>query len=384
MAMTLEEARQYTSSCFAGDAASCTYACPYHLDLRSFLKKAGRGRIDSCYKEMVNTLSFPAIACRLCSAQCQSACQRSTVGDAAVQVRELELACIALAKSHVPEVFSSVPKEAEIAVIGAGPAGLAAAFQLSQKGYPVTVYDKNNYLGGSLKQLPEYERLLEDIESKFQITKVIFELNHGVSSVEELTSYAAIILATGTGGTDFGLARSRQKNFFQTDNPRFFAIGQLCGTDSCHALAEGNAVANPVEAFLISGTAEYISKNWDNAKCSRFTKHCGEASKPVTPKSGDLYTKDEIKQEASRCMQCDCSDCMTVCEHLKKYKGTPLKYATDVYQDSQVRPPITSHSVTHAVYACNLCGRCCKACPDQRDLPGLFCFSRQNRMERGD
>ena len=83
-------------------------------------------------------------------------------------------------------------------------------------------------------------------------------------------------------------------------------------------------------------------------------------------------------------MQCDCSSCLSICEHMRKYKKKPNKYATEVYMDSQVRPPITTHSATKAVFSCNLCERCKDACPNVVDLPGLFCFSRQNRVERND
>ena len=48
MTMQPEDARQYTENCFHGEPASCTYACPYHIDLRALLKKAARGRWDSC------------------------------------------------------------------------------------------------------------------------------------------------------------------------------------------------------------------------------------------------------------------------------------------------------------------------------------------------
>jgi len=384
MAMMAEDAKQFTCNCFSGEAASCTFACPYHIDLRGMLKKAARGRVDSCYKDMINAASFPAVAGALCGRQCQQYCQRSTIGDEPVQIYEIEQACIALTKSHVPEAFASVPKEGNVAVIGAGPAGLASAFQIALKGYPVTVFEQSNEIGGCLKGRPDFAVLKEDIDSKFQITSVRFELSHTVSALEELAEYSAVIVATGAEGSSFGVTDLRHTGSFQTEYPKVFAIGQVCGVDACQALAEGNAVANPVEAFLISGKTDFAHKDWNTAYCGRYTDHSGENSKPPIVKAGEHFTKDEVKKEAGRCMQCDCADCMNVCEHLRKYKGNPLKYAIDVYQDSQVRPPITAHSVTKAVYACNDCGRCSKACRQETDLPGLFCFSRQNRMERGD
>ena len=383
MAMLAKDAQRYTENCFNGEPASCTYACPFHIDLRSLLKKAGRGRWDSCYKDLVSTVAFPLAACLLCGRECEAACQRSCLGDEPIAVRELELACITHARTHVPDSFSIPPKPEPIAVIGAGTAGLAAAWQLSRKGYPVTVFEQAEKIGGSLATLPDGDRIMEDVASVFSITSVEFRTGTTIGVPEELTDFQAVIIATGQAGNDFGVAGTRDSSFL-TSKAGWFAVGQVCGTDACGALAEGNAVANAVEAWLLSGSTDFASVTWDKANCARFVDHKGEEKKPLIKKTGDVYTKEEAKAEAARCLQCNCTACMQACEHLVKYKKTPPRFTLDVYQDSQVRPPVTSHSTTRAVYACNLCGRCSNICPVETDLPGLFCLSRENRMERGD
>ena len=383
MTMQPEDARQYTENCFHGEPASCTYACPYHIDLRALLKKAARGRWDSCFKDLASAVSFPLAACTLCGRECEASCQRACLGDEPVAVRDVELACIAYAKTHVPDAFSIVPKTEKLAVIGAGPAGLAAAWQLARKGYPVTVFEKEDAIGGSLKTLPGAEAILEDVRAAFSVTPVDFRTGVTVRDPSEADGFAAVVLATGRDGSGRDLAGTRDPSFL-TSKPGWFAVGELCGTDACGALAEGNAVPNSVEAWLLSGSPDFSSVVWDRDNCSRFVDHTGAERRPLTPKTGDLYTKDEAKAEAGRCLQCDCTACMQACEHLLKYKKTPPRFTLDVYQDSQVRPPITSHSTTRAVDACNLCGRCSRLCPEETDLPGLFCLSRENRMERND
>ncbi|MBR6951360.1 MAG: NAD(P)-binding protein [Oscillospiraceae bacterium] len=383
MTMQPEDARSYTENCFNGEPASCTYACPYHIDIRSLLKKAGRGRWDSCYKDLASTVSFPLAACSLCRRECEVSCQRACLGDEPIAVRDVELACIAYARSHVPDSFSLVPKEDRIAVIGAGPAGLAAAWQLARKGYAVTVFEKTGMIGGTLLALPNAEAILADVRDAFSVTTVEFRTDTPITDPKETDGFRAVIVATGSGGSDYGLASTRTSAFL-TDRPGWFAVGQICGVDMCAALAEGNAVPNAVESYLLSGSTDFSSVVWNRANCSRFVDHEGTERKALTPKTGELYTVQEAKAEASRCMQCNCTACMNACEHLLKYKKTPPRFTLDVYQDSQVRPPITGHSTTRAVYACNLCGRCSSMCPVETDLPGLFCLSRENRMERND
>ena len=383
MTMTKEDAARYTERCFNGEPASCVYACPYHIDVRSFLKKAARGRWDSCFKDLTAAVVFPLAACSLCDRECESSCQRVCTGDEPVAVHDVELACIALAKSHVPDAFSIVPKPERIAVIGAGTAGLSAAWQMARKGYTVTVFEKDGAIGGSLRAIPRADEILDDVRSVFSVTSVEFRTGTPVTDPAEADGFDAVVIATGRNGDGFGLAETRDSSFL-TSRPGWFAVGEVCGTDACGALAEGNTVPNAVEAYLLSGSTGFSSVVWDRANCTRFVDHTGAERKPLTPKSGEIYTKDEAKTEAGRCLQCDCTDCMKACEHLLKYRRTPLRFTMDVYQDSQVRPPVTSHSATRAVYSCNLCGRCSRICPEETDLPGLFCFSRQNRMERGD
>ena len=206
MTMTKEDAARYTERCFNGEPASCVYACPYHIDVRSFMKKAARGRWDSCYKDLTAAVVFPLAACSLCGRECEGSCQRICTGDEPVAVRDVELACIALAKSHVPDAFSIVPKSERIAVIGAGTAGLSAAWQMARKGYAVTVFEKDTSIGGSLRTLPRAEEILDDVSSVFSVTSVEFRTGTPVTGPAEADGFAAVIIATGRGGDGFGLA----------------------------------------------------------------------------------------------------------------------------------------------------------------------------------
>ena len=64
--MELKDATAYTAGCFHGEAASCSYVCPFGLDVRSFLEKAGKGRWSAAYKLLRDALVFPKVANALC------------------------------------------------------------------------------------------------------------------------------------------------------------------------------------------------------------------------------------------------------------------------------------------------------------------------------
>ena len=132
--MEREDVLAYLGGCFYGEPASCTYACPFRLDLRSFLKKMERGRFDAAYKELCSLIPFPLIVSELCGEMCAGACQCGTVlGGEAIRVRELERACHRWAKRKSVPSYAIPRKEQRVAVVGAGIAGLACALTLARK-----------------------------------------------------------------------------------------------------------------------------------------------------------------------------------------------------------------------------------------------------------
>jgi NADPH-dependent glutamate synthase beta subunit-like oxidoreductase len=109
--MKLEDATAYTKQCFNGEPATCSCACPFHLDIRSFLDKAGKGRWAAAYKELRNAVVFPGIVSALCPQPCRDHCQRTTVlGDEALALRDLETARSAMPKTASRRPISSRPR----------------------------------------------------------------------------------------------------------------------------------------------------------------------------------------------------------------------------------------------------------------------------------
>ena len=140
--MKLEDSAAYAAKCFRGEPPSCAFACPFHMDIRSFLDKAAKGRWGAAYKILRDATVFPGIVAALCDQPCRQSCQRTVLGDAAIALRDVEAACLRYAKDRKPQAYVIPPKDKRIAVIGAGPAGLSCALNLAQKKYQVTVFDR--------------------------------------------------------------------------------------------------------------------------------------------------------------------------------------------------------------------------------------------------
>jgi Fe-S oxidoreductase len=382
--MKLEDSTAFTSRCFRGEPASCMCACPFHLDIRGFLDKAGRKRWIPAYKMLRDTVVFPVIVAALCDQPCRSRCQRTELGDEAIAVRDLEAAVLRLAKSRAPDSFVIPPKQQRVAVVGAGVSGLACALNLAQKKYRVTVFDKEPGWGGALRTHPLFADFDADIALQFSVVEAEFRFGAGVASLAELAEFDAVYLATGQGGDSFGLGDSRDPVLLTTSEPRVFMGGELCGGTVMEAIAQGVEASKLIEAFLYTGKAVRPATPYDKEGCGRYLHHRDAERAPLVPAAQpEGYTEEEARAEAQRCLQCDCDDCLAACEMLKRFRKDPKKLGVEVFTDMGVNPPLSSRTATREVYSCNICGYCASVCAEAVDTGALMQFSREARCAAG-
>lgn len=140
---------------------SCRAACPAGVNTRGFIYFLKQGRIEEAIKVIREALPLPAVTGRVCFHPCESDCAHKAI-DEAVNINGLEryVADYWLDEKAERILPLYVPK---VAIVGSGPAGLAAAYDLIRMGYPVTVFESMPVLGGMLRVgIPEY-RLPRDV-----------------------------------------------------------------------------------------------------------------------------------------------------------------------------------------------------------------------------
>jgi 2-oxoacid:acceptor oxidoreductase gamma subunit (pyruvate/2-ketoisovalerate family) len=131
----------------------CNHVCPAGNDVQGFLHALAEHRVDDALEILLRTSPFPATCGRVCPAPCMASCNRIQL-DGAVNVRELER--YAGDKGEV-KLVPAERREERVAVVGSGPAGLAAAYHLALYGYGVTLYEAGSELGGLLRTgIPEF------------------------------------------------------------------------------------------------------------------------------------------------------------------------------------------------------------------------------------
>lgn len=189
---------------------SCSFACPGNTEIPEYMGHLRKGDIDEAAKIILRNNPLPAITGRVCPHLCESKCNRGEF-DKAVSINSIERFVGDHLLDHAAELIKhsrikTKLKPAKIAVIGAGPAGLSAAYYLRQAGHQVTVFDKMPEAGGMLTYcIPSY-RLPKDIVRK-QVTalekmgikfKLNTEIGHKRSKLSDIRKkYNCIFLATG-------------------------------------------------------------------------------------------------------------------------------------------------------------------------------------------
>lgn len=183
--------------------APCQAACPVHTDARTYVTLIAEGRLEAAYWAARETNPLAAVCGRACSAPCEEVCTRGEF-DRPIRIRQLKR----YLSDRFDMVADSAPirtKMAQVAVVGAGPAGLAAASELASMGYGVTVFDAAPEAGGTATLgVPRFRLPMGAIEQDVAIVKalgVVFRQGVRVGTdieLQELRSqYAAVFVAAG-------------------------------------------------------------------------------------------------------------------------------------------------------------------------------------------
>jgi NADPH-dependent glutamate synthase beta subunit-like oxidoreductase/ferredoxin len=148
----------------------CQNKCPSHIDIPGFLNANAEGKFRESARIFKRTIPFPSILGRVCPAPCEEHCRRDEV-DEAIAIRDSHRyagdTVLAAQKDGIepPLPFETEPKTGKrVAVVGSGPAGMAAAYYLLISGHDVTVFEKDPAAGGMLRYgIPEYRLPKEDV-----------------------------------------------------------------------------------------------------------------------------------------------------------------------------------------------------------------------------
>ncbi len=194
--------------------APCKTACPAHIAVQGYLKKASQGKYQEALALIKKQNPFPAVCGRICNRRCEDACTRGTI-DRAVAIdavkkfiaeQDLKAETRYIPPVVIPASIHMDHFPEKIAIIGGGPAGMSAAFYLAEKGYRPTVFEKNEEPGGMLRYgIPSYKLEKDVIAAEIDVMREMgVEIKTGVEVGKDVTlkelreqGYKAFYIAIG-------------------------------------------------------------------------------------------------------------------------------------------------------------------------------------------
>ena len=203
------------SDTYESGTSPCKVACPAHVPVQGYLKLAKEGRYEEALALIKTQNPFPAVCGRVCNKRCEDACTRGTI-DQPVSIDAVKkfVADLDLSQDnpYVPEkIIPNTHGEfsEKIAIIGAGPAGLSAAYYLAIMGFKPVVFEKNKKPGGMLRYgIPTYKLEKDVIDAEIEIVKKLgVEIKCGIEVGKDITieqlkqeGYKAFYIAIGCQG----------------------------------------------------------------------------------------------------------------------------------------------------------------------------------------
>lgn len=236
--------------------ALCSNSCPMHMDIPAYLQLLKENRLEEAFASTIQDNPLPGTIGRICHFHCQMRCRRDSI-DEPVHQGEIH--------RYLADTMYTIGRESaiyqklvdtmllatgnSIAIVGAGPAGLAAAFYLVRLGHQVTVYDSNEKAGGVLRYgIPSYRLPKEVLDKELELfdelgVKFVFnrELGKTLSLKELQRENSAVILAIGA------------YRHMELDIPGIELEGVLQGTDLLERLEKEQPVAIGKRVVIVGG-----------------------------------------------------------------------------------------------------------------------------------
>jgi len=389
-----------------GDCLSpCHRLCPLQLNIPFMIRQIKAGRLDEAVATVRQALPLAGVLGHLCHHPCEQGCRRGDFDEPAA-VREMErfltehdsrqgsTQARATLSQHLP------PGNQSVVVVGAGPAGLAAAHDLARRGHAVTVIDRNPKPGGRLRDVPEGQLPAAVLEREVALLgemgihfKTGIELGNQVTLDGLRRGFDAILitvgeLAEGDGGKTglplAGGALRADPSSCGVGPPNVFAAGACVKPvkQVVRAMAEGRAAAECVHRYLCGQPPRRPGKPFSSimgrlepGELREFLRAASQEHSVAPCARCSAITRGEAVREATRCLHCDCrssGNCL-----LQHYAQV---YGADANRFRSERRPFDQQLQLGGVIfepgKCIVCGICVKLAEMAAEPLGLTFIGR--------
>lgn len=384
---------------------NCVARCPLHVDARAYVQLAKEGRFREALQKVRERLPFPGVLGYVCAHPCELHCKRVDE-DEPVRIRDIKRFLAEWEPGEPEHLVDCEPDRGRsVAVVGGGPAGLLAAHDLRRRGYRVTIFERESQIGGCLvHKIPDWRLPRRVIERDLSIIEALgIEIRTGVEvgrdiSLEELrSSHEAVVLLVGYAGArsmlggGLGLSPTHVGTLSvdpvtcETGEPGVFAGGDAVSGPGTviSALALGRRAAESVHRYL---AGEDMRANREAPLPQRllWTLETEEVERKqrvrqptMLQPANEPMTEEQVREDAERCLDCECGLCVQDCEFLTASCHSPKDLAR------QVLDGLEDADTLKMIYSCNICSLCEEVCPENLDTGAMLYEARCEAVRRG-
>ncbi len=373
-----EEMESMVARCVYEDPPFCSAACPLKLDARAFLAAAASGNFKKALQLYEKIAPFPLILSAGCEAPCEKACRLGELGEA-LAMREVERAVARFGEqSRLGGIFRS-KKRKSASVLGSGLFALLLAGELEKKAYPVTVFceeaDAESWLRAAAPFLDEAAFAAELRRLKGKDIQFEYDCRLDAAFYEERQASCDVLCASDE-------IRERLFPAAEPIDELMFCEEQRLVSGRTQGVL-GAAFGAKKAALTVDRLAQNLdprnTRGQEGSVESRLYTDLTEAkalSRVPIPEGG--YDRERAVEEAGRCLQCHCEECLKSCAYLKHYKKHPGLLAREIYNNTQII--MGDHQLNKPMNACSLCGQCTVVCPNGFDMARVCHLARQNMV----
>ena len=336
-------------NCYDTGTAPCKTACPAHIAVQGYLKKAAQGKYREALALIKKENPFPAVCGHICNRRCEDACTRGTI-DQAVAIDEVKKFIakqdLTAENRYIPPIIQPTTGrlfEEKIAIIGGGPAGLSCAFYLAEKGYKPTVFEKNEKPGGMLVYgIPSFKLEKDVVEAEIDVMRQMgVEIKCGIEVGKDITleelrkqGYKAFYLAIGCQG-------GRKANIQGED-----AEGVMTAVDFLRTVGDNQNYPVEGRTVVVGGgnVAIDVARTASRCGASEVSMFCLE-SREIMPASEEEITE---AQEEGITLNCGWGPKEILTEN-GKVKGIVFKKCLSVFDENKRFAPKFDEAVTMTV-----------------------------------
>ncbi|MDR2825385.1 MAG: 4Fe-4S dicluster domain-containing protein [Deltaproteobacteria bacterium] len=376
--MDQKDLLSFERCCVQEHSPHCQARCPFHMDVRGFVIQLQKGQVQAARAFLDRHLPLPGILGQICDHPCENECLRSDFGGA-VAVGALERFCLI----HAPKPGKSLPrakKDKKAAILGASLAGLSAAWDLTGKAYPVTVFYAEEAMFTSMLSYALPQSLLETEFAQLQGRGVNFERHTLDASFLDFCRANFQVVFVDAACAPLLCPPATALNPISGSLEDFsLCFGGYAASVSEQAFS-GRRAATTMDRFM-GGSSPLLARETETQRESSLWTPLDKVEASPRLDASALLSTPGSSAEAGRCLLCECLACSRECAFLRHYKTYPKAAARKIFLN--VTMVKGNRLATNMINSCSLCGQCEVLCPGSFSMTDLALMARREMVASG-